>query len=210
MGVSYEIGIMAGKNAAEKIDAFFNSEDVKENWSEVERKDLSDGSTMYRTWNNNHPSFYPVGKQFLEVIRNLADTDDEDDAYRVLMVSEEGYSEELSNTAGAKIFEEFCSSRKIEYPESFEDNTDYDLIAVDDEIQNIAAKCDMETSSSKLAEILMDDENSTYKMFEELACDYHNGNSEFRKGMDRALSIVTGWKLLSIAKQIEAAEVLEV
>ena len=206
MGVSYEIGIMAGKNAAEKINAFFDNEDVKKNWSEVEKKILPDDTTMYRTWTNNHPSWYEVGKKFLEVIRNLADTENEDDAYRVIMVSEEGYTEEYSNTIGQEVFEDFTSSNEINYPQSFIDTTDYDADAVDEEIQNIAAKCDMETSASKLAELLMDDGNSTYKMFEELASSYHEGNKDYRRGMDDALSVVVGWKLLSIAKQIEAVE----
>ena len=206
MGVSYEIGIMAGKNAAKEISAFFDLGDVKDKWSEVERKTLSDGFTMYRTWINNHPSWYLVGKKFLEVIKNLADTDNEDDAYRVVMVSEEGYTEEYSNTIGQEVFEDFTSSNEINYPESFADSTDYDAEAVNEEIQNIAAKCDMDTSAEKLAELLMGDENSTRKMFEELASAYHDGSADFRKGMDRALSIVTGWDLLSIAKQIEAAE----
>lgn len=206
MGVSYEIGIMAGKNAAKKIDAFFESEDAKKNWSEYERKELSDGSTMYRTWCNNHPSFYSIGKKFLEVIKSFEKSKYEPDALKCIMVSEEGNKDEYSNTPGQLFFEDFDSTNEINYPVSFEDNTDYDSVAVNDEIQNIAATCDMDISASKLAELLMDDENSTYKMFEELASAYDTGSAEFRKGMDSALSVVTGWNLLSIAKQIEAME----
>lgn len=206
MSISYEIGIMAGKNAAKKIDAFFESEDAKKNWSKYERKELSDGSTMYRTWCNNHPSFYSIGKEFIKVLKNLQESKYGPDAFKCIMVPEEGNRDEYSNIPGRLFFENFDFTNEINYPESFEDNTDYDSAAVNDEIQNIAAKCDMDTSASKLAELLMDVENPTYKMFEELASAYDSGSVEFRKGMDRALSIVTGWNLLSIAKQIEAME----
>ncbi len=206
MSCSYEIGVMANKNVALALDKFFESEDAKTNWSRYERKKLSDGTTMYRTWCNNHPSFYSIGKKFLEVLKSFKESELGPDAFKCIMVSEEGSKEEISNVPGQLFYEDFDSANEINYPESFEDSTDYDSIAVNDEIQNIAAKCDMDTSASKLAELLMDDENSTYKMFEELASAYDSGSAEFRKGMDSALSVVTGWNLLSIAKQIEAME----
>ena len=204
MGVSYEIGIMANNRAAKAIDAFFESEDAKKNWSEYERKELSDGSTMYRTWCNNHPSWYKIGKKFLEVIRGFEKSNYEPDALRCIMVSEEGFKEEISNTPGQLFFEDFESSNEINYPVSFEDSgTDDESIAADKAIMDIALNCDREKSSEVMASLLMDDKVSSYEMFEDLASAYHLHGSEYRNGMDLALSILTGHKLVEIAEIVK-------
>lgn len=69
-------------------------------------------------------------------------------------------------------------------------------------IKRVYETCDMDTSADVLAELLMDPECSSWKMFEELAAAYVNGSDEVREGIDTACSILTGWKLASIARQI--------
>lgn len=80
-----------------------------------------------------------------------------------------------------------------------------------DETADIVEKAfevgDIERNSEYMAEVLMDDTVSSYKMFEELASDYLNGSEDFRRGMDAALIIVTGRSIKTISQTvIEKAE----
>lgn len=61
---------------------------------------------------------------------------------------------------------------------------------------------DIEVSADVMSELLMDDNWSTWKMFEGLASDYLNGSADVRKGIDLAISAVTGWNLDTIAQTI--------
>ena len=61
---------------------------------------------------------------------------------------------------------------------------------------------DCDASADVMSELLMDDEWSTYKMFEGLASDYLNGNDDVRKGIDLACAALTGWNLDTIAKKV--------
>ncbi len=58
-------------------------------------------------------------------------------------------------------------------------------------------------TAEHMAELLIDDECSTYKMFEELACLYLNGSDEVKKTIDNTCAIMTGWYFTSIAEQIK-------
>ena len=59
-----------------------------------------------------------------------------------------------------------------------------------------------ENTSEYMSGLLMDPEWSTYKMFENLASDYLNGNKDVRFGIDAACSALTGWKFISIAERM--------
>ena len=61
---------------------------------------------------------------------------------------------------------------------------------------------DCDTSADVISELLMDDEWSTYKMFEGLASDYLNGNNDVRKGIDCATTALTGWSMKTIAEKV--------
>ena len=69
-------------------------------------------------------------------------------------------------------------------------------------IRKAYEKSNREKSAEILAEMLMDTEWSTWDMFESLAGDYLSGSEDFRKGIDDALMVVTGWKLSTIAGKI--------
>lgn len=69
-------------------------------------------------------------------------------------------------------------------------------------IEQVLETIDKDTTAEYMAELLMDDKISSYKMFEELAHDYLNGNENVQKGIDRACAILTGWNLSSIAEQL--------
>lgn len=69
-------------------------------------------------------------------------------------------------------------------------------------IKEVLNTVDREISAEVLSELLMDDQWSTWKMFEGLAYDYLTGSADVRKGIDLACSALTGWDLSSIAEQI--------
>lgn len=59
-----------------------------------------------------------------------------------------------------------------------------------------------EDSADYMAELLMDNENSTWKMFEKLCFSWLNGNEDFRDGLNDAVILITGWSLDTIAKRL--------
>lgn len=71
-----------------------------------------------------------------------------------------------------------------------------------DSIREVLETVDRDISAEVMSELLMDDNWSTWKMFEGLASDYLNGSPDVQKGIDLACSALTGWYLSSIAKQI--------
>ncbi len=61
---------------------------------------------------------------------------------------------------------------------------------------------DLDISATYMSEILTDENWSTYKMFEGMASDYINGSADVRKGIDLALSALTGWNMTSISEEL--------
>lgn len=61
---------------------------------------------------------------------------------------------------------------------------------------------DREETGSYMAEILMDSNVSTYKMFEELASMYLNGNEDVRKGIDMAVSALTERSMRKLSETV--------
>ena len=62
-------------------------------------------------------------------------------------------------------------------------------------MKEILYKVDNNAVAEEMSAILMDPDIPTYDMFEYLVVAYENGNEDFRKGMDKALIILT-WKNL--------------
>ena len=58
-----------------------------------------------------------------------------------------------------------------------------------------------DTSAEIMAELLMDDNHSTYKMFERIATKYIN-NPELRDGIDFTLKELVGYNTVELAKKI--------
>ncbi len=63
-------------------------------------------------------------------------------------------------------------------------------------------KMDPSTSAEYMAELLMDPDASTWKMFERLVNYWLNGTEEYRKGLNDAVIEITGWSLDTIAKEL--------
>jgi len=71
-----------------------------------------------------------------------------------------------------------------------------------EKIKYVLENISREDTAEYMAEVLMDDENSTWKMYEEMAGDYLNGNEEFSKGFNMACILLTGWSMETMAEQI--------
>lgn len=71
-----------------------------------------------------------------------------------------------------------------------------------DSIREVLETVDREITAEVMSELLMDDNWSTWKMFESLASDYINGSVDVQMGINLACSALTGWDLSSIAEQI--------
>lgn len=59
-----------------------------------------------------------------------------------------------------------------------------------------------EDTADYMAELLMDDSQTTWKMFERLVSAWLNGNEDYRKGLNDAVIEITGWSLDTIAKHL--------
>ena len=199
MSCSYEIGIMANKNVARALDDFIESE--KEDWSYWERKKLSDGSTMYKTEIRNHPTWFTAGKKFLARLNAFSYSKNKNDAFRCIIVNEEsGSKEEHSNIPGQEYFADFGTLKEINYPESFEAESDNDVI---NKLVDKRQKCDSQDVAERLFTLLNDDSTPSYAgVFEDWCYSYIHGTKEFREGLDSAIATLTGHKLSELADMI--------
>ncbi len=77
-----------------------------------------------------------------------------------------------------------------------------------EKIKKANAECDSDNAAEVLAEMLMSEEVSTWKMFEYICGRYTSpqATDDFREGIDCALAIVTGYDLAEIADIILSKE----
>ena len=61
---------------------------------------------------------------------------------------------------------------------------------------------DRDTAAEHMTKLLTDENWTTYKMYESLVSSWLHGSEEYREGMDEALSILTGWSLKTITKDL--------
>ena len=69
-------------------------------------------------------------------------------------------------------------------------------------IKKVLQTISKDDTAEYMAWLLMDDGNTTWKMFEQMADEYFNGNKDFCEGFNRACAILTGWNIETIAEQI--------
>ena len=62
--------------------------------------------------------------------------------------------------------------------------------------------CSSEETSEYLANLLIDDENTSFQMFEELASEYLEATPEYQEGINTACRILTGHELPDIADNL--------
>ena len=208
MGEMYVVGLQAGRKVTEKVDAFIKAEHkgngYGQNFDPEERKTLSDGSTIYKwqmkwqpTWYENERKFISTLAEFDDAfIELLCDDDDiEEYAYKLVAAGDEGGQDERGNEIGFESFDGLYHSNDVVFPKSDTGDSD-DVIKIE------RAAEDPDISSEIMGELLTDPNWSTWKMFESLALDYRFGNADVRKGINLALSALTGFNMNSVAEKI--------
>lgn len=63
-------------------------------------------------------------------------------------------------------------------------------------------QADAEEAAGYMAELLMDDTNTTWKVYERLTGSWLNGSMEYRNGLNDAVILLTGWSLDTITNNI--------
>jgi hypothetical protein len=71
-----------------------------------------------------------------------------------------------------------------------------------EKLEKILNNVSTDDTAEYMAEILMDDSVSTYRMFEALANEYIKANEDERKGMDYAVKTLTSLEMSNIADAI--------
>ena len=117
MGEWYDVGLQAGKKVAEAVDSFIEKEDY---WPKRE-KVLSDGSKVYQWFHKWNPYRYPDEKRFVELLRRFddADVEDEENAYKLVAVGDEGGSDEIYNVPGYELFTAIYNPARVQYPDEW-------------------------------------------------------------------------------------------
>ncbi len=203
MGEFYEIGLQTGKKVTENVDAFILAEhkDKDHNFDPADRRTLSNGSTIYRWYMKWQPYFFEDEKRFIKMLQqfdddeleNIPDDEIEDYAYKYVAVGDEGGQDEGGNEIGYEIFDSLYNANAVTFPESFNECKDiiegYNNVVPDEAAQ-------------LMSDLLMDDTVTTCDMYESLCRAYINGNDDVRKGINRALEILTRYKLEDITKRL--------
>ncbi len=206
MGEFYNIGLQCGKTVAEAVDKYLKevhvSDHAGENMDPANTKALEDGSKMYKWYMKWAPYQFIREKGLIDILKVYSDVeDDEDKAYKFVAVGDEGGSDEYANTIGYEIFDGLYRSSNVVFPEDWEEQpSPYAPKAA--KIMEISEKVDLDTSAEYMSELLYDDNNSSYKMFEELVSSYITGNDDVKKGIDIACAVLTGYNLDSIADNL--------
>ena len=116
MGEWFQIGLQAGKKAAEKVDVY-----NKDMMCTLEgRKELKNGSVIYKWCMKWNPGLYKEEEGLIELLKGM-DENDEDYAYKMVCVGEEGSQDFYSNELGSDIFDELYEDHTVVFPEPFED-----------------------------------------------------------------------------------------
>ena len=203
MGEMYEIGLQTGRKVTEKVDAFILAEhkDETNNFDPTDRRTLSNGSTIYRWYMKWCPYYFEDEKRFIEVLQqfdddaleNIPDDEIEDYAYKYVAVGDQGGQDECGNEIGQDIFDGLYNACAVTFPESF------------NECKEVLAgyqKADPDEAAQLMSDLLMDDTVTTCDMYESLCRAFIGGNDDVRKGINRALEILTRYNLEDITKRL--------
>lgn len=95
---------------------------------------------------------------------------------------------------------DYCSSDMEELKNVLAGNADEEIL------KESLEKVDPDDSAEYMAELLMDDTTTTWKMYERLVGNWLNGSTEYRNGLNDAVILITGWSLDTIAKKLMEKE----
>lgn len=146
MGEWYIIGLQTGKKVTEAVDDFIASEHHSDahgdNFDPTNRKTLSDGSTIYRWYMKWNPYQYADEARMVGILQNfnklnteeLTNSEDEDFAYKLVAVGEEGGMDDLANEQGYELFDCLYSNLDVTFPEDWDEEESkpiYDIVLLE-------------------------------------------------------------------------------
>ena len=196
----FTIGLQTGKNVSKKVNEFIESKDAKENFKIDSKKELRDGTTIYRWYAVWAPWNYKVEKTLIDLLTTFKYSDNEDDAFKLIAVGDDGGHDSMSNDLGFDLFEDLGETSGVMFPESFDNESDNDMI---NKLVDKRQACDSEDVARNLFALLNDDNSPSYAgVFEDWCYSYIHGTKEFREGLDSAIATLTGHKLSELADKI--------
>jgi hypothetical protein len=204
MSQSFTIGLQTAGNVTKEVDAFVASKEAQENFKLSKSKELRDGSKIYKweaTW---QPWNFKVQKKLITILEKFNGSEDEDDAYKLVALGEDGGYDRRDNIAGNERFTDFGDSPEILFPQEFDEYEDQ-AEAVNILQELLKADYDRDISSDELQQLMYDDKVTTYKAFEDLSYGYLHGSVEFRKGIDKALCCLLSFNMKEVAQKIREA-----
>ncbi len=204
MSQSFTIGLQAAGNVTREVDAFVATKEAQENFKLLKSKEMSDGSKVYKweaTW---RPWNFKVQEKLIAILEKFNDSEDEDDAYKLVALGEDGGYDRRDNIAGNERFTDFGDSPEILFPQEFDESEEQaETVSIINEL--LKADYDRDISADELSQIMMGDKVSTYKAFEDLACNYLHGSAEMKKGIDKALCCLLSYNMKEIAEKVKEA-----
>ena len=96
----FTIGLQTGKNVSKKVNEFIESKDAKENFKIDSKKELRDGTTIYRWYAVWAPWNYKVEKTLIDLLTTFKGSDNEDDAFKLIAVGDDGGHDSMCNDLG--------------------------------------------------------------------------------------------------------------
>jgi len=135
MGQWYNIGLQTGRKVTEAIDEFIKSEHrsdtVGDNFDPQARKTLSDGTTIYKWYMKWEPYWYKDEQRFMAVLNKFdeefiatldEDVDEEDYAWKLVAVGDDGGLDTCGNEIGFDIFDCLYNAAGVTFPEDFDES----------------------------------------------------------------------------------------
>ncbi len=119
MGEYYDVGLQVGKKLGKEVDDLIKklhkSDEYGENMNPINRKEL-DNSIVYR-WNMKwEPYWFKDEIQLVEILKKYDTTSDEDYAYKLIAVGDEGGQDEMGNEIGYDIFDGLYNDCSVTFP----------------------------------------------------------------------------------------------
>ena len=106
----------------------------------------------------------------------------------------------MENRPNEPLTNNYTLSDMIELKKAVAGNADEEIL------KESLEEVDPDESAEYMAELLMDDTTTTWKMYERLVGNWLNGSTEYRNGLNDAVILITGWSLDTIAKKLTEKE----
>ena len=106
----------------------------------------------------------------------------------------------IENRPNEPMTNNYTLSDMIELKKAVAGNPDEEIL------KESLEEVDPDDSAEYMAELLMDDTTTTWKMYERLVGNWLNGSTEYRNGLNDAVILITGWSLDTIAKKLMEKE----